>query len=299
MLIPKGWGVIDSPNSWGVSLPPASTGTSWVSTDAPRSALMVHYQESATSAVPLYTRQGNAEVPNLAGALRIPKCTVTSHTVVADSAVLYTCAPQGGLTVAGAVVIRPYPEGFRWVETRLPAGMAVMAQQIAGSLTTPPLVPGPYGFDVPKGWSVSPLRNSGGSGSFATVTDPQHRVKISYEAAGGMASVVNRDGSLNLHWALVFAGCGVSDHVLTVAGPPATPSLRQSPPSRMTEVNVKPRGLIYQCQPTSKPGQLTGAMLLPENYWSVRWWKLVTVSGPPDQLALAVKVVESLHWSSP
>lgn len=315
------------PKVWGQRPLQTSSGTGWVVAADRLSSSQVRYLEGRGDPAALYTRQGNAEVPNLAGALRsIPKCTVTSHTVVADNAVLYDCVPQGGLAVTGAVVIRPYPDGFRWVEARLPALMAPMAQQIAGSLTTPPLVPGPYGFAVPKGWSVGPLRNSGGSGSFATVTDPQHRVKIGYVAEGGNSSVVNRDGSLNLKLALTTTGCPVSDEFVTVARLPKTPSLGgQSPPSSLPttssplsappspsaypsprqgpssnlQVYIHPRGLMYQCQPTSKPGQLAGAMLVPENYWSVHWWKLVTVSGPPDQLALAVKVVESLHWSSP
>lgn len=267
-FIPKGWA--ESPlRNYG--------GPGWFAsvTNSPEPGVIA-YEKNGGSAGVIYTSQGSAEVPNLAGALRVPTCTVTSHAVVADNAVLYTCAPVGGLAITGAVVIRPYPEGFRWVEARLPALMAPMGQQIAGSLTTPPLVRGPYGFDVPKGWSVGPLQNSGGSGSFATVTDPQHRVKISYVAEGGNSSVVNRDGSVNVRQALAGAGCPIT-----------------------YAVQASAYELFYECTPAAQSGQLAGAILLPAQYSSVHWWKLVTVSGPPDQLALAAQVLDSLRWSSP
>jgi len=62
------------------------------------------------------------------------------------------------------------------------------------------------------GWTLHPLMNAGGPGSFASFVDPSAPEQIvTYEANGGSFGLIyNRDGSVNLPGALQGAGCPVA-----------------------------------------------------------------------------------------
>jgi hypothetical protein len=74
-----------------------------------------------------------------------------------------------------------------------------------------PLVPGPYGFLVLRGWTMQRLTNSGGPASFAHWTNPSGPGRIDYEISGGeVGTVYNRDRSANIRGALQLVGCAVT-----------------------------------------------------------------------------------------
>lgn len=277
-LIPKGW--------TGRGLHPSGSG--WVETitnypSPPSQGVITHTRDMGHNAL-VYTNQGGTQLPDLAGALRIPSCTVTSHTVLTPDAVTYSCAPEGGLTIRGTVLVKPYPQGVEWVEARLPVRMDLLAEEIVGSLAVPPLVPGPYGFDVPKnpvlitgtqpGGTVISRWVVGTQRAGATIRATGELFRIS-DTPGRGQGVVNADGTLNVAAALAQTGCQV-----------------------ISEMAVTRYEMIYECE-LSATGQLMGAVVLPSTPNAGQAWKRVAFYGAPTEIATATKILGSLRWHTP
>lgn len=98
----------------------------------PAGAGRLDYLVDTSSAI--YNPDRTANLAAVAAAIPAAfPCTLTGYAYVANRGPRYTCAPQAGRTVAGQVLLRPYPLGMRILqETLSPADQAMGAQVLAG-----------------------------------------------------------------------------------------------------------------------------------------------------------------------
>ena len=57
-------------------------------------------------------------------------CKPTSTRYVPNKGPRYTCAPDGGRNVNGAILVQPYPQGFKLLQVMLPPQDDQIADQI-------------------------------------------------------------------------------------------------------------------------------------------------------------------------
>jgi hypothetical protein len=78
----------------------------------------------------IYSVDHSVNLGAIEGALPCQHLPPTTFVYVPGKGPRYTCAPQGGLDVNGAVLVRPYPQGFRLLQIQMPPAQDPLAAQI-------------------------------------------------------------------------------------------------------------------------------------------------------------------------
>ena len=115
--IPQGWTV-------GPVVSPSST-VQRVHVSDPASTAGIDYLADKTAAI--YNPDHTVNLTIVGAAVA---CRVTSSRYVPDKGPRYTCAPDGGRNVSGAIVVQPYPQGFKLLQVMLPPQDDQIADQI-------------------------------------------------------------------------------------------------------------------------------------------------------------------------
>jgi hypothetical protein len=150
-----------------------------------------------------------------------------------------------------------------------PQDVTIQTQIGSGPL---PLVAGPYGFLVPQGWTLTPVKNFGGPGSFASWKNPTAPAEVlNYEINGGSLSIYNRDGSVNMDMV----------RVLSLAGCPVAKSQ-----------NLPNNELAYTCSNAPSGTETRGVVLVHPNY---QGWLRVQVTLPPHLDETLSDILNSVH----
>ena len=115
--IPQGWTV-------GPVVSPSST-LQRVHVSDPASTAGIDYLADKTAAI--YNPDHTVNLTIVGAAVA---CRVTSSRYVPDKGPRYTCAPDGGRNVSGAIVVQPYPQGFKLLQVEMPPQDDQIADQI-------------------------------------------------------------------------------------------------------------------------------------------------------------------------
>jgi hypothetical protein len=121
--VPRGWTF--SPLAAGAS---GSQAARW---NDPAGTSRIDYLIVTTPGI--YSVDHTVNLGAIEGALPCQKLPPTTFTYVPGKGPRYTCTPQGGLNVTGAVLVKPYPQGFRLLQIQMPAAQDTLAAQIIAS----------------------------------------------------------------------------------------------------------------------------------------------------------------------
>ena len=134
------------------------------------------------------------------------------------------------------------------------------------------LVDGPYGFQVPRGWTFVPLASTPGSGGSqgAHWTDPASGARIDY---------------LEVSTAAIYS----VDHTVNLASIEAALPCRQLPPT--SYVYLPGKGPRYSCAPMS--GLNVNGLVLIKPY--PQGFRLLQLQMPAAQDAVAAQILAGFH----
>lgn len=117
------------PRGWTFSaLAPGASGAQAAHWNDPASPARIDYLVVTTPGI--YSVDHTVNLGAIEGALPCQKLPPTTFTYVPGKGPRYTCAPQGALNVNGAVMVKPYPQGFRLLQIQLPPAQDPLAVQI-------------------------------------------------------------------------------------------------------------------------------------------------------------------------
>lgn len=117
------------PRGWRFSpLASASSDSQAARWTDPASGARIDYLVVSTAAI--YSVDHTVNLASIEAALPCTQLPPTSYTYLSGKGPRYSCAPMNGLNVNGLVLVKPYPQGFRLLQLRMPAAQDAMAAQI-------------------------------------------------------------------------------------------------------------------------------------------------------------------------
>ena len=132
------------------------------------------------------------------------------------------------------------------------------------------LVDGPYGFQVPRGWTFAPLASASSDSQAAHWTDPASGARIDY---------------LVVSTAAIYS----VDHTVNLASIEAALPCKQLPPTSYTYLPGK--GPRYSCAPMS--GLNVNGLVLIKPY--PQGFRLLQLQMPPAQDAVVAQILAGFH----
>ena len=199
----------------------------------------------------LLARPRHAPAPGKRSGVGSPSPSVTSSASASPTAAATTASPS----VAGPATPSPTRAASPSPKTTNP-GIA--------------LVDGPYGFQVPRGWTFAPLASASSDSQAAHWTDPASGARIDY---------------LVVSTAAIYS----VDHTVNLASIEAALPCKQLPPTSYTYLPGK--GPRYSCAPVS--GLNVNGLVLIKPY--PQGFRLLQLQMPAAQDAVVAQILAGFH----
>jgi hypothetical protein len=94
----------------------------------PASGARIDYLVVSTQAI--YSVDHTVNLASIEAALPCQQLPPTSYVYLSGKGPRYTCPPMGGLNVNGLVLVKPYPQGFRLLQSEMPPAQDPLVAQI-------------------------------------------------------------------------------------------------------------------------------------------------------------------------